>query len=89
MTSVVAPAVPLTADVADAVHRHGIVQACCLPPSILVDISKNPRYLENLKGTKFAMYGGDPLPKNAGDIIQKTTGTAISSLLATTYGVSR
>ena len=84
MTSVVAPAVPLTAEVADAVHRHGNVQACCLPPSILVDISKSSVYIENLKGMKFAMYGGGPLPKNAGDLIQKTTGTTLLSLLGTT-----
>ena len=84
MTTVVAPAVALTAEVADAVHRHGNVQACCLPPSILVDISKDNHYLENLKGMRFAMYGGGPLPKNAGDIIQKMTGTAVFSLLGTT-----
>lgn len=84
MTSVVAPAVPLTAEVANAVHRYGNVQACCLPPSILVDISKESAYIENIKGMKFAMYGGGPLPKDAGDIIQKTTGTTLLSLLGTT-----
>ena len=83
MTSVVTPAVPLTAEIADAVHRFGNVQACCVPPSILVDISKTPSYLENVNGMEFVMYGGGPLPKDAGDIIQ-ATGTTILSLLGTT-----
>ena len=84
MTSVVAPAVPLTAEVANGVHTHGKVHACCLPPSILVDISKDRRLLEHIKGMKFAMYGGGPLPKDAGDLIQNITGTPILSLLGTT-----
>jgi hypothetical protein len=84
MTTVVTPAVPLTAEVADGVHRYGNAQACCLPPSILVDISKNPEYLQNLKGMEFVMYGGGPLPKPTGDLIQHVTETRIFSLLGTT-----
>ncbi|MDI1488743.1 MAG: hypothetical protein OHK93_008019 [Ramalina farinacea] len=84
MTSVVTPAVSLTAEIAYEVHRHGRVQACCLPPSILVDISKSPEYLQGLKGMDFAMYGGGPLPKPAGDINQQVTGTRVFSLLGTT-----
>ncbi|KAL9046301.1 MAG: hypothetical protein Q9214_000832 [Letrouitia sp. 1 TL-2023] len=84
MTSVVVPPVPLTAGIVDAVHKYGNVQACCLPPSILVDISKNSAYIEHLKGMKFAMYGGGPLPKDAGDKIMQETGTMIFSLLGTT-----
>ena len=84
MTSVIVPTVPPTTELADKVLRHGNVQACCVPPSILADISKNPAYLGNIKGLNFVMYGGGPLSKNAGDIIRKETGTPILSLLGTT-----
>ncbi|KAL9610186.1 MAG: hypothetical protein Q9167_005090 [Letrouitia subvulpina] len=84
MTSVVVPPVPLTAGVVDAVHKYGNVQACCSAPSILVDISKNSAYLEHLKGMRFTMYGGGPLPKDAGDKIMEETSTMIFSLLGTT-----
>lgn len=84
MTSVVVPRIPPTAETVDKVIKYGHVQACCVAPSILVDLSKNPAYLENVKGLKFVMYGGGPLPKNAGDTIRKETGTSILSLLGTT-----
>ena len=84
MTSVIVPIVPPTAEIVDKVLRYGDVQACCAPPSILVDISKNPAYLWSVKGLKFVMYGGGPLPKLAGDTIRKETGTSILSLLGST-----
>ena len=84
MTTVITPAVPLTAEVADGVHKYGNAQACCLPPSILVDISKNHDYLHSIKDMEFVMYGGGPLPKSAGDIIQRVTERRIFSLLGTT-----
>ncbi len=84
MTSVVVPTIPPTAETVNEVLRYGDVQACCVPPSILVDISNNPAYLDSVNGLKFVMYGGGPLPKHAGDTIRKETGTSILSLLGTT-----
>ena len=49
MTSVIVPTVPLITEAVDKVLRHGDVQACCIAPSILVDISKIQDNLGNIK----------------------------------------
>ena len=84
MTSVVTPAVPMTAEVADAVHIYGNVQASCQAPSIYIEMTKKPHLLDKLRGMKFIMYGGGPLAKEAGDIIKRVINIPILSLLGTT-----
>lgn len=64
---------PPSSDIADAMHVHGSVQESCVPPVVLVDLVKNPEHLENLSRLKRIIYGGGPLPKNAGDIIKTKT----------------
>lgn len=71
--AVLPPPVPLTASIANEVHVHGNVQAGDLPPSILVDISKIPEYLDNLRHLNYVMTGGGPLPNGPGDIISAHT----------------
>ncbi|KAF7951992.1 uncharacterized protein EAE97_001489 [Botrytis byssoidea] len=67
------PPVPLTAELANEVHIHGKVQVADLPPAVLVEISKVPEYLENLRPVKYIMTGGGPLPNDPGDIIKSHT----------------
>jgi thioester reductase-like protein len=70
---VLPPPVPLTAELANEVHVHGNVQACQLPPAILVEISKVPEHLDNLGRLSYMCTGGGPLPKSIGDIISSRT----------------
>ncbi|TGO60194.1 hypothetical protein BOTNAR_0149g00190 [Botryotinia narcissicola] len=71
--AVLPPPVPLTAELANEVHIHGKVQVADLPPAVLVEISKVPEYLENLRPVKYIMTGGGPLPNGPGDIIRSHT----------------
>ncbi|APA11657.1 hypothetical protein sscle_08g064270 [Sclerotinia sclerotiorum 1980 UF-70] len=76
--AVLPPPVPLTAEIANEVHMHGNVQAADLPPSVLVEISKVPEYLDNLHHLTHIMTGGGPLPNRAGDIINSHTRLFVS-----------
>ncbi|KAL8670081.1 MAG: hypothetical protein Q9168_005366 [Polycauliona sp. 1 TL-2023] len=69
MTIVMPPPAPLTADLCDLIHIHASLDGTCLPPSILVDISHNPDYMDRLRKMDFVCYGGGPLPKGVGDRI--------------------
>ncbi|KAF7898164.1 hypothetical protein EAF00_004610 [Botryotinia globosa] len=71
--AVLLPPVPLTAELANEVHIHGKVQVADLPPAVLVEISKVPEYLENLRPIKYIMTGEGPLPNGPGDIIKSHT----------------
>ncbi|KAI5461942.1 hypothetical protein BGZ63DRAFT_354238 [Mariannaea sp. PMI_226] len=64
---------PPSADVVDAVHLHGNVQHSCLPPTVLVDLVKDPAKLQSLAGLKQITFGGGPLPQAVGDIISSKT----------------
>ena len=68
-----ASGVPMTAEFADAVHREPIVETSILAPSILQDIAASPSYLRNLRNLNATMYGGGPLPSNAGDAVASHT----------------
>ncbi|KAJ8067331.1 hypothetical protein OCU04_004684 [Sclerotinia nivalis] len=76
--AVLPPPVPLTAEIANEVHMHGKVQVADLPPSVLVEISKVPEYLDNLRHLTHIMTGGGPLPNRAGDIINSHTRLFVS-----------
>ncbi|KAF7929570.1 hypothetical protein EAE99_004474 [Botrytis elliptica] len=71
--AVLPPPIPLTAELANEVHIHGKVQVSDLPPAVLVEISKFPEYLKNLRPVKYIMTGGGPLPNGPGDIINSHT----------------
>jgi acyl-coenzyme A synthetase/AMP-(fatty) acid ligase len=69
-TLVIPPPVPRNAEVANQAHLHGNLDVSFLSPSILVDISRNPLYLENLRRLKHVTYGGGPLPRETGEVIR-------------------
>ena len=74
---------PLSADLADEIHRYANCDAACLPPAIIEDLAKNPKHLNNLKPIKYIIYGGAPLSKTQGEIIQ-SVGPRIYNMLAST-----
>lgn len=75
-------AYPPSPDVANGIHVYGNVQESCLPPTTLVDLSKDPEHLENLSRVKRIMTGGGPLPKAVGTLI--STKTNILNCIGTT-----
>lgn len=70
---VLPPPVPMNAQIADLVHTYGNVQESAFPTSILIEISKNPAYLENLGRLDWVTYGGGPLSKEVGYTMSKHT----------------
>jgi acyl-coenzyme A synthetase/AMP-(fatty) acid ligase len=72
-TLVIPPPVPMTAELANQAHLHRRLDVSFLSPSILVDISKNPWYLDNIRRLKYVTYGGGPLPRETGEIIRAQT----------------
>lgn len=64
---------PASADVVDAVHLHGNAQHSCLPPSTLVGLAEDPAKVENLDRLTQITFGGGPLPRAAGDLINSKT----------------
>ncbi|KAH8127568.1 acetyl-CoA synthetase-like protein [Trichoderma asperelloides] len=63
---------PLTAAIAEAVHRTAEVSGGIYPPSVLEEISRTES-LSGAKGLEFMAYGGGPLSKSAGDRLSKVT----------------
>lgn len=72
----------ITGAIADSVHLHGNVEASYLAPSILVELSRNKVFLENLQRLKFISYVGGPLPQGTGDSV--STRTKLSSWFGST-----
>ncbi|KAA8569373.1 hypothetical protein EYC84_001021 [Monilinia fructicola] len=70
---VLPPPVPFNVKIANDVIVHGKVQAAELPPAVLVEISKVPEYLDNLRPLNSVMTGGGPLPNGPGDLISSRT----------------
>lgn len=67
-TVVLGPFPPST-EVVNAVHVHGNVNQSTLAPPTIVEIAKNPEYLENVSRLECISSGGGPVPKAIGDII--------------------
>lgn len=65
--------VPLTVSIADQIHTTGNVQGSALPPSILVDLVKEPSFQKNLWPLQYVIYAGGPLLKETGDAICSKT----------------
>ncbi|KAI0473497.1 hypothetical protein GGR56DRAFT_666669 [Xylariaceae sp. FL0804] len=80
-TVVLCPSPP-SADAADAVHVHGDVQFSCMAPFTLVELSHDPRKLENLARLRHITFGGGPLPQAVGDLV--STRTRLFNALGTT-----
>ncbi|KAI5275360.1 acetyl-CoA synthetase-like protein [Aureobasidium subglaciale] len=80
--TVLPPPVPLTADLANEMLVNIDIEASIMPPSILAEIAGNHEYLRNLCQCSSVMYGGGPLPTEAGKRI------ASGTTLITVFGSS-
>ena len=60
-----------TADVVDAIHLYGNVNASFLYPEICVRLARYKKTLQNLERLEFVMYGGSSIPQWAGDAISQ------------------
>lgn len=67
VTTVLSYGGPLTAEMADNIHIHGMVQGTCLPPFILSGVTKDPVLLRNLLNLRYISYGGGPLSREVGN----------------------
>ena len=65
--------VPVTAELVDAIHQLDIAQVSLLAPSVLHEIAFVPLLLQNLRHLNAVIYGGGPLPREAGDVIRSVT----------------
>jgi acyl-coenzyme A synthetase/AMP-(fatty) acid ligase len=79
---VLPPPIPLTAELANDMIVNCNIEAAIMPPSILSEMAGNQTYLANLWKCTSVMYGGGPLPTEAGNrIVSGTT-------LITVFGAS-
>lgn len=67
---------PLTANLADQIHRLASVDGTALPPTTLIDIYNEPQQLRRLRELQYVFFAGSSLPKNVGDAIAATTNLA-------------
>ena len=65
--------VPVTAELVDSMHRLDLVEMSIVAPSVLQDIAACPASLENMRQINATMYGGGPLPPEAGNAIASKT----------------
>jgi len=80
--TILPPPIPLTAELANDMIANCDIEAAIMPPSILSEMAGNQGYLENLWRCTSVMYGGGPLPTQAGDRI------ASGTTLITVFGSS-
>ncbi|KAH8204592.1 hypothetical protein TruAng_001221 [Truncatella angustata] len=71
--TVIPAAWPLTGADANHLHVHANVQAAWFSPSVLIDIARNPTFLENITKLTNVSYSGGILPAHVGDAISKRT----------------
>lgn len=67
------PSIPVTAQLADAMHNLHFIECSIVAPSILQELAETPSYLRNLRRLSCVMYGGGPLAKGAGDTLRSFT----------------
>ena len=72
----------VSAEIANSVHIHSNVYASCLPPSVLVDLSRSPIFLEQLRSLRYVSFAGGPLPTDVGEEVSKRT--QLTSLFGST-----
>ncbi|KAL9094401.1 MAG: hypothetical protein Q9165_003251 [Trypethelium subeluteriae] len=56
-----------TAAEANTALLHGKVDAAFLPPVTLVEMARQPEYLESVRRLEFLTFGGAPLPRDVGN----------------------
>lgn len=67
---------PLTANLADQIHRLASVHGTALPPTTLIDIYNEPQQLRRLRELQYVFFAGSSLPKEVGGAIAATTNLA-------------
>jgi hypothetical protein len=72
-TIIIPPAVPLTAAVVNSVHEAATAEFALMVPSLVIDLTKNPSYLRNLRKLKGVTFAGGPLPESVGEQLVKYT----------------
>ena len=72
-TVVIPPTVPLTADVINSMNVKAGVEFCLLIPSLVIDLVKNPAYLNNFKKFIGVQFAGGPLPESIGSQVAQRT----------------
>ncbi|KAL9078027.1 MAG: hypothetical protein Q9157_003058 [Trypethelium eluteriae] len=72
-TTVISCEWPLTGTAANHIHVHGNVQAAWYSPSVLIDVARNPSYLENISKLDNVSFAGGIMPPYVGDAIAKHT----------------
>lgn len=77
---------PLRAADANHLHMHGNVQAAWYSPSILIDISRDSTFLENMRNLCNVSYSGGILPTDVGNAISRHT-RIFGSMASTETGI--
>ena len=72
-TVIIPPAGPLSAEIVNDAHVNATTNHSQISPSLLIDISKKPEYLENLRKLKRVTFGGGPLPDSVGQLVAERT----------------
>ena len=83
---VISAAWPFQGIDANYFHLHGNVQAAWYSPSVLIDIARNPTFLENISKLSNVSYSGGILPFDIGDAISKRT-RVFGSMASTETGI--
>ena len=83
---VITAAWPLRGSEADHFHKSGTVQAAWYSPSVLVDIARDPEFLENMSNLVNVSYSGGILPPDVGNAISKRT-RLFGSMASTETGI--
>jgi acyl-CoA synthetase (AMP-forming)/AMP-acid ligase II len=63
----------MTADTLNLIHLYGRLGASFASPALLAEIAKRPDYLENVRRLRYLSFGGGPLPKETGNVLQGYT----------------
>jgi len=67
---------PLTAHLIDSIHTHACVDGSALPPSIVVDLYHEKKFLSRLGRLKYLLFAGGSLPQEVGDAVCRVTNLA-------------
>lgn len=73
---------PPSAEVVDAMHKHGDIHESIHAPTVLIDLAKDPVAVDRLGNLELLTYGGGPMPQAVGDLL--ATRTRVHSALGST-----
>jgi thioester reductase-like protein len=73
---------PPSAEQVNSIHVHGRIDHTGLVPMTLIDLAREPEYLDNLGRLEMIICGGGPCPRDVGDLI--TTKTKLFNVIGTT-----